>query len=213
MYRRLLNELEVLSNANMSSVRFAAAGSAPVTVDLLEDFKRVFGVEVIEGYGLTEGGPNVLCMPRWGINRLGSLGLPLPGCDVQLRDLSGEREIERGEVGELWVRNPGVTPGYHGLPEVTAERIRDGWLATRDLMRQDEDGYFYFVGRTDDLIIVSGEQDRRGYLGSAGMWRSRTQRAPGPRCGSSGQVASLGGSVRWFSAIPGSPRRLPLACA
>jgi acyl-CoA synthetase (AMP-forming)/AMP-acid ligase II len=157
MYRRLLNELEVLSNANMSSVRFAAAGSAPVTVDLLEDFKHVFGVEVIEGYGLTEGGPNVLCMPRWGINRIGSLGLPLPGCEVQLRDLSGEREVERGEVGELWVRNPGITPGYHGLPEVTAERIRDGWLATRDLMRQDEDGYFYFVGRTDDLIIVSGE--------------------------------------------------------
>jgi acyl-CoA synthetase (AMP-forming)/AMP-acid ligase II len=128
-----------------------------VTVDLLEDFKRVFGVEIIEGYGLTEGGPNVLCMPRWGTGRIGSLGLPLPGCEVQLRDSSGEREVERGEVGELWVRNPGITPGYHGLPEVTAERIRDGWLATRDLMRRDEDGYFYFVGRTDDLIIVSGE--------------------------------------------------------
>jgi acyl-CoA synthetase (AMP-forming)/AMP-acid ligase II len=157
MFRRLLNELELLSHADMSSVRFAVAGSAPVTVDLLEDFKRVFGVEIIEGYGLTEGGPNVLCMPRWGTGRIGSLGLPLPGCEVQLRDSSGEREVERGEVGELWVRNPGITPGYHGLPEVTAERIRDGWLATRDLMRRDEDGYFYFVGRTDDLIIVSGE--------------------------------------------------------
>ena len=156
MYRRLLNELEVLSDADMSSVRFAAAGSAPVTVDLLEDFKRVFGVKVIEGYGLTEAGRTCSAC-RWGINRIGSLGLPLPGCEVQLRDLSGEREVKRGEVGELWVRNPGITPGYHGLPEVTAERIRDGWLATWDLMRQDEDGYFYFVGRTDDLIIVSTE--------------------------------------------------------
>ena len=157
MYRRLLNELETLGDRNVSSVRLATAGSAPVTVDLLEDFMRVFGALIIEGYGLTEGGPIVLATPRWGTNKLGSLGLPLPGGEVELRDPSGENEVPVGEIGELWVRNPGVTPGYHGLPEVTAERIRDGWLATRDLMRRDAEGYHYFVGRTDDLINVAGE--------------------------------------------------------
>jgi long-chain acyl-CoA synthetase len=157
MYRILLNETTELARCDVSSVRFASAGSAPVTVDLLEDFQRVFGAPITEGYGLTEGGPDVLLTPRWGINKLGSLGLPLPGCDVELRAPDGVSEVPVGEVGELWVRNPGVTPGYHGLPDVTAERIRDGWLATRDLMRRDADGYHYFMGRSDDLINVGGE--------------------------------------------------------
>ncbi len=157
MYRMLLNETAELARCDVSSVRFASAGSAPVTVDLLEDFQQVFGAPITEGYGLTEGGPDVLLTPRWGINKLGSLGLPLPGCEVQLRADDGVSQVAVGEVGELWVRNPGVTPGYHNLPGVTAERIRDGWLATRDLMRRDADGYHYFVGRSDDLINVGGE--------------------------------------------------------
>ena len=157
MYRMLLTETAELARCDVTSVRFASAGSAPVTVDLLEDFQRVFGAPITEGYGLTEGGPDVLLTPRWGINKLGSLGLPLPGCQVQLRADDGVTEVAVGEVGELWVSNPGVTPGYHGLPDVTSERIRDGWLATRDLMRRDSDGYHYFVGRSDDLINVGGE--------------------------------------------------------
>jgi long-chain acyl-CoA synthetase len=117
----------------------------------------MFGAPIAEGYGLTEGGPDVLLGPRWGISKPGSLGLPIPGCQVQLRALDGSGEVAAGTVGELWVRSPGVTPGYHNLPAVTAERIRDGWLATRDLMRRDEEGYYYFVGRYDDLINVAGE--------------------------------------------------------
>jgi long-chain acyl-CoA synthetase len=157
MYRMLLNETGELDRCDVSSVRFASAGSAPVTVDLLDEFQRVFGAPIAEGYGLTEGGPDVLLGPRWGITKPGSLGLPIPGCQVQLRALDRSGEVAAGGVGELWVRSPGVTPGYHNLPAVTAERIRDGWLATRDLMRRDEDGYYYFVGRYDDLINVAGE--------------------------------------------------------
>jgi long-chain acyl-CoA synthetase len=157
MYRMLLNEHQELARCDVSSVRFASAGSAPVTVDLLEEFGRVFRAPIVEGYGLTEGGPDVLLTPRWGINKLGSVGIPIPGCDVQLRAEDGATEVAVGEVGELWVRNPGVTPGYYGLPEVTAQRIRDGWLATKDLMRRDADGYFTFIGRADDLINVGGE--------------------------------------------------------
>lgn len=157
MYRLLLAERDLLARCDVSSVRFASAGSAPVTVDLLEQFAEVFGAPIAEGYGLTEGGPDVLLGPRWGVNKPGALGLPIPGCEVELRREDGSPVGEVGEVGELWVRNPGVTRGYHNLPEVTNERIRDGWLATRDLMRFDEDGYYYFVGRSDDLINVGGE--------------------------------------------------------
>lgn len=157
MYRMLLRETDELARCDVSSVRFASAGSAPVTSELLEEFARVFGAPIAEGYGLTEGGPDVLLGPRWGITKPGSLGLPIPGCQVELRRLDGTAEVAAGEVGELWVRSPGVTPGYHNLPEVTAQRIRDGWLATRDLMRRDDDGYYYFVGRRDDMINVAGE--------------------------------------------------------
>jgi long-chain acyl-CoA synthetase len=157
MYRALLHEVEELERCDVSSVRFASAGSAPVTVDLLERFQEVFGAPITEGYGLTEGGPDVLLTPRWGPNKLGSVGIPIPGCEVQLRDPDGVTEVGVGEVGELWVRNPGITPGYYRLPEVTAQRIRGGWLATRDLMRRDADGYHYFLGRADDLINVGGE--------------------------------------------------------
>jgi long-chain acyl-CoA synthetase len=157
MYRMLLSEKAELARCDVSSVRFASAGSAPVTVDLLDEFQRVFGAPIAEGYGLTEGGPDVLLGPRWGISKPGSLGLPIPGCQVQLRALDGSGEVAAGTVGELWVRSPGVTPGYHNLPAVTAERIRGGWLATRDLMRRDDEGYYYFVGRYDDLIKVAGE--------------------------------------------------------
>lgn len=157
MYRMLLNETEELERCDVSSVRFASAGSAPVTVDLLQRFQEVFGAPIAEGYGLTEGGPDVLVTPRWGTNKLGSVGIPIPDCEVQLRAPDGTTEVGTGEVGELWVKNPGVTPGYYKLPEVSAERIRDGWLATRDLMRCDEEGYYFFVGRSDDLINVGGE--------------------------------------------------------
>jgi len=108
----------------MSSVRFAVAGSAPVTVDLLEDFKRVFGVEIIEGYGLTEGGPKRALHAALGDrqDRLRSV-CRCPACEVQLRDSSGEREVERGEVGETLGSQPGHHPRLPRPAEVTAERI------------------------------------------------------------------------------------------
>jgi long-chain acyl-CoA synthetase len=158
MFRMLLADTDSLARHDVSSVRFATAGSAVVTPDLLGEFTRVFGAPIGESYGLTEGGPDVILSPRWGLRKLGALGMPIPGCEVKLvRPDDDSAEVGVGAVGELLVRNPGVTVGYYNLPEVTAERIRDGWLATRDLMRRDADGYYYFVGRKDDLINVSGE--------------------------------------------------------
>ena len=158
MYRLLINDSESLAKHDVSSLRFATAGSADVPEDLVDAFERVFGAPIGEGYGLTEGGPDVILAPRWGIRKIGSIGPPLPDCDVRLVDPDDpERDVAVGETGEMITRNPGVAVGYYKLPEVTARKIRDGWLHTGDLMRRDEDNYFYFVGRKDDMINVGGE--------------------------------------------------------
>ena len=157
MYAALLNA-GAFERHDMSSLRFVACGSAPVTRELLERLESVVpGVSVLEGYGLTEGGPVITESPRFGLRRLGSIGLPLPGVAVRLLREDGE-EADVGEVGEIVVRSPGVAVGYHGKPELFAARIiADGWLRTGDLAHADADGYLYFHGRIDDMLNVGGE--------------------------------------------------------
>lgn len=158
MYRLLVNDTASLAKHDVSSLRYATAGSADVPEDLLAAFESTFGARIGEGYGLTEGGPDVIISPRWGIRKPGSIGPVLPECDVRLVDMRDPaRDVEIGETGEMITRNPGVTVGYYKLPDVTASKIREGWLYTGDLMRRDEDGYYYFVGRKDDMINVGGE--------------------------------------------------------
>jgi acyl-CoA synthetase (AMP-forming)/AMP-acid ligase II len=158
MYRMLINDTKALAQHDVSSLRYATAGSADVPADLIAAFEGRFGAPIGNGYGLTEGGPDVFIEPRWGIRKLGSLGPTLPGAEARIVDPQDRsRELPMGEVGEALVRNPGVAVGYYKLPELTAERIQDGWLATGDLMRRDEDNYFYFVGRKDDMMNVGGE--------------------------------------------------------
>jgi len=156
MYKMILAEKDALARHDVSSVRFAMCGSAEVPEELLEEFGRVFGAPIAESYGLTEGGPVPIVNTRWGLKKRGSCGLAFPGCDVRLVDGTGA-EVGVDEVGELVTRNPGLAKGYWKLPEATARKFRDGWLATGDLMRRDADGYYYFVGRRDDMINVSGE--------------------------------------------------------
>jgi long-chain acyl-CoA synthetase len=157
MFRLVLAHPDI-DKFDLSSLRFATVGSADVPADLVEAFEGRFHIPLMNGYGLTEGGPDVFISPRYGIRKVNSLGPPLPGCEVRLLGPDDpSQEIPVGEAGELWVRNPGVALGYNKLPELTASRIRDGWLATGDLMRRDEDDYFYFLGRKDDLLNVGGE--------------------------------------------------------
>jgi acyl-CoA synthetase (AMP-forming)/AMP-acid ligase II len=158
MYRMLVNDSESLARHDVSSLRYASAGSADVPEDLLVEFERTFGSPIGEGYGLTEGGPVTMTAPRWGIRKVGSIGPAFPGCEVKLVDPNEpSRVVATGETGEMITRNPGVAVGYYKLPEVTVAKIRDGWLYTGDLMRCDSDGYYYFIGRKDDMINVGGE--------------------------------------------------------
>lgn len=158
MYKRILNERELLATHNVSSIRYAMCGSAEVPEELLEEFRRVFHAPISEGYGLTEGGPVPLVNTRWGIKKRGSCGLEFPGSDVKLVADDGVTAVGINEPGELIVRNPGLAKGYWNLPELTAEKFRNGWLHTGDLMRRDQDGFHFFLGRKDDVINVAGEK-------------------------------------------------------
>jgi acyl-CoA synthetase (AMP-forming)/AMP-acid ligase II len=157
MFSQLL-ESQTQRPRDVSSLRVLLCGSAPVTAELMTNLTKEFGCEVVEGYGLTEGGANVET-PRWGVKKLGSAGLPVPDVEVRVVDPEdASRDCAPGEVGELWTRSPANALGYHKQPEITAQKFTpDGWLRTGDLVRRDDQGYLYIAGRADDMINCGGE--------------------------------------------------------
>lgn len=158
MYSLLLAQREALAKYDVKSIEVLFCGSAPVPEELMHAIKRTFECEVCETYGLTEAGANVMT-PRWGIKKLGSTGLPVPGVTVRIMSLDDpNRECAPYEIGELWTQGPANALGYYKQPDVTRERItEDNWLRTGDLMMADEQGYIYFRGRKDDMINCGGE--------------------------------------------------------
>ena len=158
MFSMILSQKEELRQNDVRSLRYAVCGSAEVSEELVAEFQRVFPEAIIaESYGLTEGGPDPIGNCRYGLIKRGSCGRQIPGSEVKIVGEDGATELGPNQVGEFITRNPGLAKGYWKLPEVTQKKFRDGWLYTGDLMRRDEDGFFYFVGRKDDMINVSGE--------------------------------------------------------
>jgi long-chain acyl-CoA synthetase len=155
VFTLLLQERELIESLDFSSLKGLKIGSAPTPKELLDAIEAAFGVPVSESYGLTEGGPVMIGPPIDGrpVPR-GSCGVVWPEGEVKLVTAEGQ---ESATHGELWVRNPGVTPGYFRLPEVNSERLKDGWLKTGDVFDRDADGFFYFKGRTDDMFNSGGE--------------------------------------------------------
>ena len=147
-------------NADVSSLRTAISGSAPLPVELYNRFKAATGVEIAEGYGLTEATCLVSCNPVDGVKKVGSVGIPLPYTHVRiLRKLpEGFAECATDEVGEICVANPGV---FEGSTYTEADKNHDlfaegRFLRTGDLGRIDADGYLWITGRAKDLIIRGG---------------------------------------------------------
>ncbi len=144
-----------LEDYDLSELRYLATGASPLAPELARELeRRIPSARVREGYGLTETSALVSTNPPHRI-RLGSVGVPVPGVEVRILD-EDERELPRGDVGEICVRSPLVMAGYWREPDLTAETIRDGWLHTGDLGYVDEDGYLYIVDRKKDLIIRGG---------------------------------------------------------
>jgi len=142
---------------DVSSLRFIGMMGTSIPLTLLKDFKKTFpSVMVIQGYGLTEASPFITLVPlEYEQRKMGSIGAAVPHTEIKLVEEKGE-EVPCGEAGELVVRGPMVMKGYHNNPEATSERIKNGWLYTGDLCRKDEDGFYYYLGRKDDMIIVGG---------------------------------------------------------
>jgi long-chain acyl-CoA synthetase len=155
VFTLLLQERELIASLDFASLKGLKIGSAPTPSELLQAVEGAFGAPATESYGLTEGGPVMIGPPIDGrpVPR-GSCGVVWPEGEVKLVTVEGQ---ESSTHGELWVRNPGVTPGYFRLPEVNRERLKDGWLKTGDVFDCDADGFFYFKGRTDDMFNSGGE--------------------------------------------------------
>ena len=157
MYWGLLNyentkfDLDSIS----ANLRMAVSGGASLPVQVLEDFEAKFKVPILEGYGMSEGAP-VVTFNHIDVGRKpGSVGTPVWGVEVKLVDEEG-KEVPVGEKGELIYRGHNVMKGYYKRPDVNAEVLRGGWMHSGDVAVKDEDGFFYIVDRTKDMILRGG---------------------------------------------------------
>jgi len=146
-----------LSSYDTSSVKVAAMMGTSIPLPLLNAFQTAQPhIKVIQGYGLTETSPMItLVEPDKAQEKLGSIGRAVPGVEVKIVDENGQ-ELGNEEPGEIITRGPHVMKGYFRRPDATAARIREGWLYTGDVGKRDRDGYFYHLGRRDDMIITGG---------------------------------------------------------
>jgi long-chain acyl-CoA synthetase len=152
MWARVVKETELLAQNDITSVRRLMLGSAPMTMGLWDKIKQALpNVTLSIGYGTTEAGPAVFGPHPKGIPTPPlALGCPLSPESVKLINGSDNE-------GVLLMRNPAVMAQYHNLPQQTAKAIADGWYYSGDVMRRDENGFYYFVGRADDMFVCSGE--------------------------------------------------------
>jgi fatty-acyl-CoA synthase len=144
-------------SADLSSLRLAVVGGAPLPEPLLDTW-RDRGVAIVQGYGLTEAAPNVLCLPpEDAMRKLGFAGRPYPHVDVALRDPESGEVLEGPATGELVVRGPNVFAGYWRNPDATKAAFADGWLLTGDVAKRDDEGFYRIVDRIKDMVISGGE--------------------------------------------------------
>ncbi|WP_284154982.1 acyl-CoA synthetase [Algicella marina] len=149
-------------DADVSSLRYALCGSAPLPLELFRKFEDATGVKILEGYGMTEATCLVAINPPHGERKVGSVGIPFPYTDVRILMCDGDglitKNCEKGEIGEICVSNPGVLLGRTYTEERKNKGLYAGnqFLRTGDLGRIDDDGYLWITGRAKDLIIRGG---------------------------------------------------------
>jgi acyl-CoA synthetase (AMP-forming)/AMP-acid ligase II len=149
----LIRERETTAQ-DFSSLRLVRSGGDKVPAELEKEFKALTGHDIYEGYGMTEVG-TATNNPPSGLDKLGSIGLPNPGFIFSIRADSGS-EVADGEEGRVWISTPSLMMGYWNAPDATAEVIRDGWLDSGDVMKADQDGYLWFLGRKKQIIVHDG---------------------------------------------------------
>jgi long-chain acyl-CoA synthetase len=143
-----------LQPQDFASLRVCRCGSDKVSTELLHEFAAFAGFPIVEGYGMTEVGLATLNPPS-GMVKQGSIGRPISGFTVAVRDEEGEL-VDPEQVGRIFIRTPASMAGYWQAPEATAEVLREGWIDSGDLARPDEDGYLWFFGRKKQVIVHDG---------------------------------------------------------
>ncbi|NPV25086.1 long-chain-fatty-acid--CoA ligase [Bradyrhizobium aeschynomenes] len=146
----------MFATADFSRLTIGGVGGAPMPVPLLDTWEKR-GVALQQGYGMTETSPAVLALDRGDAARkAGSAGKPVLHTEVRIVRPDGS-DADVGELGELWVRGPNVTPGYWNRPDANRSSFTDGWLHTGDATRVDDEGFYYIVDRWKDMYISGGE--------------------------------------------------------
>ena len=155
MYFALLHYPEA-DAYDLSSLSLCASGGAAMPVEVMRAFDQKYGVNILEGYGLSETSPvasfNVLDKPK----KPGSIGLPIWGVEFRLEKDDGSVVDGSDEPGEVCIRGHNIMKGYYKKPEATAESIKDGWFHSGDIAKRDDEGYYYIVDRKKDMIIRGG---------------------------------------------------------
>ena len=146
---------KLATTEDMKSLRLVVSGGTTLPLQIQQDFIKKFGVDICEGYGLSETSPVVTMNPPEK-PIVGSCGKIVPGITWKLIDGEG-KEVPQGEAGELIVKGENIMLGYWNLPDVTQDAMRGGWFHTGDVARADEEGYIYIVDRIKDMIISMGE--------------------------------------------------------
>jgi long-chain acyl-CoA synthetase len=158
MYIGMLNHPD-FKKANLSSVDGCFSGSAPLPVEVINEFEEKTGAIIVEGYGLTETSPVTHINPyASGGRKVGSIGVPIPDTECRIVDaIDGKNEVAPGEPGELLIRGPQVMSAYWNRPDETAAALTpQKWLYTGDIATMDEDGYFFIVDRKKDMVLSGG---------------------------------------------------------
>lgn len=153
-YKHLLHVAKKNKGDIKLNVRYSISGADKLPDDVAKGFKDKLGIDIVEGYGMTETTAAVTINPVGDI-RAGSIGIPGRGIDIRIIDDEG-KELKAYEIGELKIRGDVVTPGYYNLAEETKKTIKDGWLYTGDVGYRDDDGYYYITDRKKDIILKAG---------------------------------------------------------
>ncbi|WHY96227.1 long-chain-fatty-acid--CoA ligase [Peribacillus simplex] len=156
MYIGLLNHPDI-AKYDLSSINACISGSASLPVEVQEQFEKITGGKLVEGYGLSETSPVTHANFIWDQPRVkGSIGLPWPDTDSVILSLETFEELPPNEIGEIAIKGPQVMQGYWNRPDETENTFKNGWLLTGDLGYMDEQGFFYVVERKKDTIIAGG---------------------------------------------------------
>jgi acyl-coenzyme A synthetase/AMP-(fatty) acid ligase len=154
-YWALLNSMEKSGRKlDLSSVRLCVSAGEALPKVIYDKWRKLFGVEILDGVGSTDVGM-IYLSNRPGMVRHGSCGKVLTGFEGKLLDLD-EQVVVQGDIGTMWVKNDGTTPCYWNKHEKTKQCIRGEWFCTGDQFRQDEDGFYWYEGRSDDMLKPGG---------------------------------------------------------